>query len=144
MFKQKPDDRLSSWAEFRKELEQSPCPLEDVIHFWSTAPFTPHNSKIDPYYQKSWPTPWEIIVDNRYDDLTKTIMMGWSLKLTKKYQSSKVEIKTIVDRIKNVHYNIVSIDDHWILNYKQNEPCKAEEIPLSFSLENLVELKDPR
>lgn len=144
MFKQNPDQRLSTWAEFRHNLDSSINPLEEVAIFWNDAPFIPHNSKIDPYYQKSWPTPWEIIVDNRYDDLTKAIMMGWTVKLTKKYQNSKVEIQTLVDRNNNLQYNIVNIDDKWVLNYNDNNVCAQELIPSSFFLENLVELKVPR
>lgn len=144
MFRLDANQRLSKWAEFRNKLETSNRPFDEVLDFWSEAPFIPHNNKIDPYYHQSWPTPWEIIVENRYDDLTKAIMMGWTVKLTKKYQNTKIEIQTIVDRNKNLQYNIVNIDDKWVLNYNDNNVCEQKTIPSSFSLENLVELKVPR
>lgn len=144
MFKLSVDDRISFWANFRKELGSSSTPFQDVIDLWKEAPFIPHNTKIDPYYQQSWPTPWEILVYNKYDDLTKAIMMGWTIKLTKKYENNKIEIRTIVDNNMNTYYNIVNVDDKWVLNYKENEVCEEKIIPFSFLIQNLVELKLPR
>jgi len=146
MFDQSVDDRLSAWAQHRNELGQFEKHevMNQVWEFWKQAPFVPYNSKIDPYYQFKWPTPWEIIVDNKYDDFTKSLMIGWTLKLTRQFQDSKIEIKTLVDKANNTHYNIVCVDDLWAINYNDNGPVSTEEIRDSFLLENLVELSVPR
>ena len=107
MFHKPIDDRLSDWALFRRSLETSPTPLEDIWEFWKEAPYIPYNHKIDPFNQKSWPTPWDIIVENKYDDFTKALMIGWSLILTKRFETSKVEIKTLVNDQKTCYYNVV-------------------------------------
>lgn len=144
MFNQPIDDRLSSWAQFRDSLNNKSEPLADVWEFWKQAPFIPYNHKVDPFHQRSWPSPWEIIVENKYDDFTKAIMIGWTLKLTKKFQNTKIEIKTIVDNQKNTHYNIVCVDDEWVINYSDNGPISTKDLPSSFLLENLIELVPPR
>lgn len=144
MFDLSIDDRLSAWLEHRKDLETANDPLGVVCHLWSSAPFIPHNRDIDPYYQASWPTPWEIIEKNQYDDFTRALMMGWTLKLTKKFQKSKIEIKTFVDTTRSREYNIVVIDDIWALNYNDNGPVEVSTIPESFRMENLIELTTPR
>jgi hypothetical protein len=138
------DDRLSAWASLRHQADLSKDPLTLVWEFWSTAPFIPYNNKFDPYYQASWPSPWEIIVENRYDDFTKALMIGQSLKMTKRFASSKIEIKTLVDNANNRQYNIVSIDEEWIINYNDNGPELLQNIPESFLLENIIELTGPR
>lgn len=143
MFNKSIDDRLSIWFTHRTEIENSETPFEDVWRFWKDAPFVPYNKNIDPYFQHGWPSPWEIIVNNRYDDFTRALMIGWTLTLTKRFKESKIEIKTIVDKIKPSQYNVVCIED-WGINYSDVGPILLEEIPDSFFLENLIELKAPR
>jgi hypothetical protein len=144
MFEKNVDDRLSSWAEHRSQLNHSEDPLASVWEFWRHAPFIPYNNKVDPYYRQSWPSPWEIIVDNKYDDFTKAVMIAWTLKLTKKFENSKIEIKTYIDKDKSRQYNVVCVDDRYAINYNDNGPVTTENIPDSFLLENLIELNTPR
>jgi hypothetical protein len=144
MFNQPVDIRLTEWIAHRRELDKSKDPLQDVWDFWNQAPFTPHNRNIDPYYQKSWPTPWEIIEINKYDDFTKALMIGWTLKLTKKFKDSKIEIKTLVDDNRTREYNVIYIDNSWVINYNDNGPILAVEVNEQFKLENIIEVTGPR
>jgi hypothetical protein len=144
MFDLDVDDRLSAWSELRKHLEISRDPLQAVTEFWMRTPFTAHNHKIDPFYQASWPTPWEIIVENRYDDFTKAVMMGYTILLTEKFKNSDVQIKTLVDNQFKRLYNIVCVDNTWVLNYDDSQVLHVDNIPSLYSLENLVVLTRPR
>ena len=144
MFNLSPDDRISKWSQFRKELENSTDPFLDTALFWSNAPFVPYNKEIDPFYPRSWPTPWEIIIENKYDDFTKSLMMAWTLKLTDKFKDSKIEIKTLVDRDKNLYYNVVLVNEMLVLNYRDREVVSADSLPNSLSMENLIEVDRPR
>lgn len=144
MFDQSIDNRLTGWSAHRKQLDEVADPLQEICDFWRRAPFIPHNRKVDPYYQQSWPSPWEIIVDNKYDDFTKALMMGWTLKLTKKYRDSKIELKTLVDLNQTREYNVLYIDDNWVINYNDNGPITLKDIPDSVSIENLIDLSSPR
>lgn len=140
MFEKNVDDRLSSWAQFRNNLETAADPFNDVWHFWKDAPFIPYNNAVDPYFQFGWPTPWDIIVHNKYDDFTKALMIGWTLKLTKRFENNRIEIRTLVDKESLVSYNIICIDNEWVINYNDNGPTLMKNIPDGFNLENLVEL----
>jgi hypothetical protein len=142
MFNKTIDDRLSDWAAFRKTLDTSATPFEDVWEYWKQAPYVPYNHNVDPFNQRSWPTPWEIIVHNKYDDFTKAVMIGWTLLLTDKFKTGKIEIKTLVNDKKSCYYNIVCVDDVAI-NYNDNGPIFIKDIPGSFFIENIVELKSP-
>jgi len=144
MFNQPIDNRLTEWSNHRKQLDEVADPLQETCDFWQHAPFVPHNPKVDPYYQQSWPTPWEIIVNNKYDDFTKALMIGWTLKLTKKYKDSKIELKTLVDLNQTREYNVIYIDDAWVINYNDNGPITLKDIPDSVSIENLIEVSSPR
>lgn len=125
-------------------LDQSLQPLEDVWSFWKDAPYIPYNNKIDPYYSFGWPNPWEIIVENKYDDFTKALMISWTLKLTKKYQNSAIEIRSYIDSSRKSTYNVVIIDNQWAINFDDQGPVGIDAIPNSFTLENLIEVSSPR
>lgn len=144
MFELPPDERLSAWAEHRRLLDVSPNPLEDLISFWEQSPYVPFNRKVDPYNPNRWPTPWEIIIENKYDDFTKVLMMSWTLKLTDKFKSSKIEIKTYTDADRSKQYNLVFIDDKFVINYVDNGINVPGDIPESFHLENVIEVARPR
>ena len=144
MFKQDLDSRLSAWATLRSHLEQDSDPLSTVWQFWQAAPFIPYNNRIDPYNRHAWPTPWEIIAENKYDDFTLALMIAYTIKYTTRFANSQVELRTLVDKDKNIAYNIVFIDDEWAINYTENGPISAEKVPDSFSLENMVVIGTPR
>jgi hypothetical protein len=144
MFKLPIDDRLSAWASLRTDIETYAEPLRLVIEFWHNAPFTPYNRNIDQYHQKSWPSPWEIIVENVYDDFTKALMMGYSLKLTKRFNNSVIELRTIVDKTNKKYYNIICVDNIWVINYHNDTPVKLEDVPESFLVDNLIDVQFSR
>jgi hypothetical protein len=142
MFNKSIDDRLSLWAEHRRAIDVSDEPLVETWEFWKHTPFIPFNKNIDPFNHKSWPTPWDIIVHNKYDDFTKALMIAWSLKYTNKFKEAKIEIKTIVNDTKTCYYNVVCVDNKWAINYSDNGPIPITDIPESFFIENQVEVKD--
>ena len=144
MFDKTVDERLSAWTQHRVSLEKGDDPLTEVWEFWQQAPYIPYNRNIDPFNQRSWPTPWEIIVHNKYDDFTKALMMAWSLKYTERFKDERIEIKTLVNDHKTCYYNIVCVDNNWVLNYNDNGPVDVKNLPNTFLLENLIELSTPR
>jgi hypothetical protein len=144
MFNKPADERLSEWKSLRDTINHSDDPLLTVAEFWGKAPVIPYNHRIDQYNHKSWPTPWEIIVDNRYDDFTLGLMIGYTLKLTEKFANSKVELRTMVDQDRTKLYNLVYIDDETVLNYNKWNSIKAQDIPESFLLENLINISSHR
>ena len=144
MFTLSIDDRLSKWIELRSFIDTADDPLAEVWDFWHQAPFVPHNKNIDPYYQKSWPSPWEIIAANKYDDFTKALMIGWTLKLTSKFKNNKIILKTLIEPDTEKEYNLIYVDEKWVINYSDNGPISVEEITDSFHLQNLIEVNTPR
>ena len=143
MFKKSPDERLTEWSNLRKELDKSNSPLTDVAEFWSCAPTIIHHYKIDPFNFKSWPTPWEIIVENKYDDFTVALMMGYTLKLSNRFKNDKIQVKTMVDYHKTRLYNLVFINENEVLNYTHGVD-KAQDIDDALYVENIVDVVFPR
>lgn len=144
MFHKSPDERLSDWSKFRKNLDTLDNPLTELAEFWSTAPLIIHNHKVDPYNPNSWPTPWDLIVENKYDDFTLALMMAYTLKLTNKYNNDKIEVRTMVDSSKTRLYNLVYVNETDVLNYERATAIKAQYIDESLYLENIVDVVFPR
>ena len=144
MFDKSPDERLSLWSDLRRNLTTADDPLQLTAEFWSAAPVVIHNPKVDPYNPKSWSTPWELIYDNKYDDFTLALMIGYTLKFSERFKNDRIEIKTMVDSQRTKLYNLVYVNDTVILNYAPNEAVTAQEIDDSLYLENLVEVVFPR
>jgi hypothetical protein len=138
------DDRLSSWAALRGLVNNDEQPFKLVLEFWHAAPFVPYNKNINPHNPKSWPTPWEIIVENQYDDFTKALMMAYTLKFTKKFADSLIDIRICLDKQKNAYYNIVCIDSKIALNYQDFEETSWDSLPRSFLVENIIEVSSLR
>jgi hypothetical protein len=141
MFSLSIEERISSWVSLRDSVETSHDPFKIVTEFWHSAPFVPFNKMVNPYHPQSWPTPWEIILVNQYDDFTKALMMAYSLKFTKKFNDKSIDIRICLDNSKNVYYNIVCVDHKTAINYKDFDTVPWESICESFLVENLIEVK---
>lgn len=144
MFHKPPDERLSEWSNLRKSLDHHSDPLTAVAEFWQGAPLIIHNHKIDPYNPKSWSTPWDLIVENKYDDFTLALMIAYTLKLTKKFANDKIEVRTLVDSNKTRLYNLVYVNDIYVLNYERCGSVDSQLIDSTLYLENIIDVIFPR
>ena len=109
------DERITLWREFRESLTHSKNPLQDIVDLWKTAPVVDRN--LDPWNSQRWPTPWELLEENRFCPVAIPLMMGWTAKLSTKLSTSLVLIKTFIDHSEQRYYNVCMVDDN-VLNYK--------------------------
>jgi hypothetical protein len=116
--------RLKVWKEFRQSLETSEHPLEDVALFWSRTPFV--HRYLDPNYTSDWPDPWHLIIDNKYDDLAIALGMCYTLTLTERFKSQKVEIHTSM--FSGEERYIVVVNDRDVLNFFHREVTNTGEL----------------
>lgn len=140
MFKKNIDTRLSEWVKHRQKLDESNTPFEEVCEFWNQAPFVPYNKNIDPYNKKSWPTPWEIIAENKYDDFTKSLMIALSLRYTSKFKNTPIEIQILVDMDEEKRYNVVLVDNMILLNFSDNGPIVKDSTLDNYFVEKSIQI----
>jgi len=131
------EDQFSFWNKFRSRIEKIDAPLEETIKFWTKAPLV--NKHLDAYRPETWPDPWQIIKDGKYNDLTIAIMMGHTLKLTDRFKDSDIEIKQYLDMNNKVVYNTCVVDNK-ILNYQYGEIVVEEELPKDLVLQMAIPL----
>lgn len=126
VFDASPNERLAEWKQFRDTLEHSATPLEDVAEFWSHAPFV--STFLKPHNASSWPDPWHLILDGRFDDLAIVLGMLYTLQLTQRFMVTKFEIHmSIVSENSEPNYWLV-IDDSYVLNYHIKQIVAVDKI----------------
>jgi hypothetical protein len=123
------EDRLKEWKAFRSEIGTLPFDeaLLKTVHLWSFAPFVNHH--LDHYAPTDWPGPWDLLVENKYDDLAKALGMLYTLYLSKhgtehSYSIVKAQVGSSLEG-----YNLVLVDEgKYVLNYAFNEVISNQQL----------------
>lgn len=121
MWKLPASERLSRWRDFRKQLNE--LSLESAIleteQFWRTCPFIPYY--LEPNSPKTWPNPWQLLEENFYCDLAKTLGIVYTLFLTE-HKHNIFEIRIYYDPISRVTYNLAWINQgKYVINFVDGE-----------------------
>jgi hypothetical protein len=128
MFDKTYEDRLVSWVAFRHSIEQSTDPIQDVINCYNTSPTV--SIHIDPWDQKTWPDPWQLIQENQYCEFARVLGMCYSLQLTDRFNGSNFEIHITTDYDKSENYYILVVDKYAI-GYYNNIYVFVDDLPSS-------------
>lgn len=128
MFDQIYENRLESWANFRDSLEEADDPFRKVLENYNLSPYVRIN--LDPWDSNTWPSPWELILENTYDDFSRVLGMCYSLQLTDRFKESSFEIHIISNSEKG--HCFLLLVDQILLGYIDDEIIIANEIPKNF------------
>lgn len=126
MFDTRETERLKIWKDFRDNLEVSANPFLDVALLWSRAPFV--SKYLDPFNPKSWPDPWKLILDNRFDDLAIALGMLYTIQLTKRFKDDRFEIHMAMSE-KEKQYVLV-VNNSVVLNWNPRAVTSTTEMPV--------------
>jgi len=132
------EERITQWRKFRDTLEACEDPYKSALDFWNKAPRI--DKYLNQYNSQEWPTPWEVLKQNRYCPVAIPLMIGWTLKLTTKFTKEPVLIKISIDHKTKRVYNLVNIKDK-IIDWENNMVCISSELPSSVVCQEVVELK---
>ena len=131
------DERITQWREFRNTLEECDNPYQRTLEFWQQAP------RIDKYLNQhnsqEWPTPWEVLKENRFCPVAIPLMIGYTLKLTTRFTKVPVLIKISIDIKSQRYYNLVQVENT-IINYENNSIVISSELPDTVVCQEVVEL----
>jgi hypothetical protein len=119
-------DRLIDWKNFRDSLELSNNPFEEVVEFWSKAPFV--SSYLDPNNPNEWPDPWHLILDLRLDDLAIALGMLYTIKLTRRFMASDCEIHMSMPPDNKDPIYFLIVDNQHVLNLEYKKVKTVSEI----------------
>lgn len=131
------EERITQWRYFRNTLEDCKDPFTKTLEFWNKAPRI--DKYINQYNSQEWPTPWEVLKENRFCPVAIPLMIGWTLKLTTRFTKEPVLIKISIDHKTKRVYNLVNIKDK-IIDWENNMVCISSELPDSVVCQEVVEL----
>lgn len=109
-----PDERLSSWRDFRKNLnfDDSNQAFHQVLKLWSSAPITA--KMIDPLDQYTWPTVWEILHMGAVCENSTALGIGQTIYYAD--QTREVEFLYVNDRHLEIEKLCALIDQKYLFN----------------------------
>lgn len=137
MFSETYEQRLRIWRRFRKTLETSSDPIQDVINFYQDAPRVSINC--DPWDPVTWPNPWELLEQNKYCDYCILLGICYTLQLTDKFTDSQFVIHIGIDQQKSASYFLLAIDNR-IVGYQSNTHCDVKDLPTSIGFETVYHM----
>lgn len=129
MFNTQPNLRLGLWKKFRENI--SLLPIEQAIRqtndFWQKCPFIPFFLDYD--RADSWPDPWQLIVENYYCDLAKSLGIVYTLHLTKHREQLFPELRVYFNPETGYYYHIAYLcHGKYVLNLIEGEVVNKEHI----------------
>ena len=120
-----PSSRLKNFREFRIHL-QSLGNVEDklncIVEKWKYMPISAR--VIDPYSPDQWPTPWEIIHENQYDENAIAIISFHLLKILE----ISSELLLVEHEEKTFIKLIILVDDTYLLNYSYGQIDEKDKL----------------
>ncbi len=134
-------ERLGFWYDFRNKLGN--LSLEDAIfetnRFWNTAHIG------NQYYSQTlygqWPNPWQLILDNCYDDIAKALGILYTIEMSE----LDCDVQMICGQDTHGEFNLVSINNglytlNWDLDVQVNSPIiHNKNIVVQFHAAELID-----
>ncbi len=139
MVDKKFEDRLAIWRQLRDSLATSNNPIQDVIDYWNDIPQGQRNA--DPFDDKTWPDPWEMIEENSYCEFTKILAMAYTLKLSKLYDDWQPIIKIGLDRTQSRMYYMLYLDDQ-VIGFNEEKSVHISELPKNIHIEKIHVMRE--
>jgi hypothetical protein len=136
-----PTERLRFWFNFRQQINSLPLieAIKETGHLWSYAPFV--NRYLCSSDIKNWPGPWELIYENTYCDLAKSLGMLYTLYLST--HRPLMEIRIYSDLLAHENYNLVWIEQgKYVLNYVHDNIVNKTQIEKTIQLIKIIKIED--
>ena len=112
-----PKARVAAWKKIRIDIQSIDIiqqKIDIALKFWRMAPL--ENPLLDWDDCSKWPTPWELLHNNRFCDSTLSVALGYTLVMSDPETFSDIRLLLITDRSNHVQKIIVKTNDI-VLNY---------------------------
>ena len=125
MFYKNYEQRLKSWSCLRQTLETADDPFSELLVTYNQAPYVSIHT--DPWSKESWPDPWQLILENQYDEFCRVLGMCYSLQLTERFKGSNFEIH--ISTLGSLSYLYLLFVDNIVLGFEDDKPILKEDLP---------------
>ncbi len=109
--------RLSDWYDLRVRLEASSLEEKcvEIDKWWQKAPLVTHHLHI--LDSENWPDPWQLLVENTYDEVARALGMCYTLLLL---GEDNIEIAEATDDTGNDVVIVLVDNAKYVMNYYPN------------------------
>jgi len=106
--------RLSDWYDLRVHLEDSSLEEKciNIDKWWQKAPLVNHHLHI--LDSENWPDPWQLLVENTYDEVARALGICYTLLLL---DVENVEMAEATDGMGNDIVVVLVDNAKYVLNY---------------------------
>ena len=128
-----PEDRILSWREFRGSIaDQSPEEAAlTIAQEWGGSPSV-RNYYLD--LDESFPDPWQLLVNNRFDNLARALGMYYTAAMCKQFNRDQCCIEIYQNAI-GERLDIASLDQgKYVLNIHRGQVLNINSVPEHFRL----------
>jgi len=117
-------ERLAKWKALRDTIETACNPMAVCAQAWAYAPFV--STYLDPLDAGSWPDPWQLIINSKYDSLAITLGMLYTLNLTNRFadEDFKIYMESFAQR--KEFYLLVA--NQYVLNLEYSSVSTLEKL----------------
>lgn len=119
-----PHERLKEWRKWRKSIDSlgdEEC-LQAVVDWWKMTPIG--SQTIDPYTNKEWPNPWDLLYKGNFDENAVALGMAYTLHLL----DWPCEVVLLQATEKRYIGLVVIVDETYVLNYNYGTVDKLSEL----------------
>lgn len=115
-----PPERIRAWRDLRESIKEKTLEEAalDVSLWWWQAPIVQFT--IDYDRPETWPTPWEMMYENEFDNTARAYMMAETLLLAGLVTEYDLEIVILNCKDLEEIKSLVLVEKRIILNYAYN------------------------
>jgi hypothetical protein len=129
MWKLEASERLTHWRVFRLSLANTN--LEQAIsataELWQNCPYSAYY--LDPTVPAQWPNAWELISENYYCDLAKSLGMLYTIAFSEHGHNLPMEIRVYNDLETGLEYNLsVFAEGKYVINFEDAKIVNIQQV----------------
>lgn len=127
-----PDERIRLWKNFRKSIDNQDInnQLNEIAKFFTHIPIG--HRTLDFYTPGSWPTPWELLYDNRWCVCSTSLLIFYTVDLLSAFADTSAVLILVEDATDR--YLLPLIDNQFVLNYHLGKVSKVQDINGDFKI----------
>ena len=119
-------ERLVKWKALRDTIETAIDPMAVCAQAWAYAPFV--STYLDPLDAGSWPDPWQLIINSKYDSLAIALGMLYTLNLTNRFADEDFKIYMTLAMPNHQKEFYLLVANQYVLNLEYSSVSTLEKL----------------
>ena len=137
------DTRLAAWNQLRTQsLDLSlEVALRQINAWWFESPWIPYHLHWDD--RPDWPDPWQLITENYYCDLAKSLGMLYTLCLSKHGETLDAKI-CVYQNVETKYIYNLAVFDHgkYVINLLDDRVVNIESVNTELTLKHQISINE--